>query len=326
MHPYFESLIARFRSARRQVIFVVGGLFLLCLLTVLTSHQPALRKSPAASVAQVESYVSNPPPPADSPVATEEEKMRTRQIDATGGLKTSSLSTSYDNLRADLRIAYSADLGVITKDFVHARSSMEDILDRHRGYAARLRMIGNPNGNSLSATLKVPASEYSSTLADLKSVGDVQTDDESADEVIQQRGDLEARLQNARNNIRRLEQLLKESTDKSIDVEYVQRQLVVLRSEVAKLELERHNVDSRVVFSNIHFSLREVRETPAETLSAQFRRAAASGLTDLIASLSAIVIFLVGYGPSFLLWAAILFFPARYLWRRTRISAAHEAV
>jgi len=88
------------------------------------------------------------------------------------------------------------------------------------------------------------------------------------------------------------------------------------------MELERHNVDNRVVFSNIHFSLREVRETPAETLSAQFRRAAGSSLTDLIGTLSSLLIFLISYGPSFLLWAAILFFPARYLWRRSRATTA----
>jgi len=325
MHRFIDSSIARLRSARRQVAFVAVLFVVLCSLTVLTAHHGNSKVSPAQGLARLESFVSNPPLPNDSPIGLEEKKIQTRQIDAIGGLKTSVLATPYEALRSEPHIAYSADLGVITKDFVHARSSMEDILDRHRGYAARLRMIGNPGGSSLSATLKVPASEYSSTLSDLKSIGDVQADDESADEIIQQHGDLEARLQNALNNARRLEQLLKENSDKSIDVDYVQRQLIALRAEIAKLEMERHNVDSRVVFSNIHFSLREVRETPAATLSAQLRSAAASGLTDLIASLSTIAIILVGYGPSFLLWTAVLFFPARYLWRRTRLSPAHTS-
>src|SRR5262249_12572699 len=114
---------------------------------------------------------------------------------------------SLDDRGREQSIAFSADLGVITKDFVHARSSMEEILDRHHGYAARLRMIGHPAGSSLSATLKVPASEYSSALSDLKSVGDVQQDDEAADEVVQQRSDIDARLQNAKNNERRLQEL-----------------------------------------------------------------------------------------------------------------------
>jgi Domain of unknown function (DUF4349) len=311
-------------SAARRLAFIAAIFFVACLLTLVTAHRtkhtlPAMQTEKMTSP---ESYVTDPRLPADSPDALEEGAMRTRQGDTVAGVKTSSLAPSYDALRSEPRIAYSADLGVITKDFVHARSFMEDILDRHRGYAARLRMVGNPAGSSLSATLKVPASEYSSTLTDLKSIGDVQTDDESADEVVQQHGDLEARLQNAKNNARRLEQLLKENSDKSIDADYVQRQLVALRAEIARLELERHNIDTRVTFSNIHFSLREVRETPAESVSAQIRKAASSGLTDLIGSLSTLAIFLVGYGPSFALWAAILFFPARYLWRRFRVPLA----
>ena len=325
MHRFIESFFARFRNARRQIAYATIALFVLCLLTLLTAHHATMPKYMAQSAAPVGSSVTEPQFPVDSPIPLEQEKVANRQIDASASTKSSALAYSYDSLRSEPRIAYCADLGVTTKDFVHARSSMEDILDRHRGYAARLRMIGNPAGSSLSATLKVPASEYSSTLADLKSIGDVQQDDESADEVIQQHGDLEARLQNAQNNAHRLEQLIKDSSAKSIDIDYVQRQLVALRAEIAKLELERHNVDSRVVFSNIHFSLREVRETPAETLSAQFRHAAVSGFTDLIASLSAIAIFLVSYGPSFLLWAAILFFPARYFWRRAHVPLTRES-
>src|SRR5215467_3515697 len=328
MNRIIQSLSSRAQSlspAARKIAVIVGALVALCLLTLSTPHK-SVRPQHAATVP------SYPPLPADAlsleNAVTEAEGQALLKEQTGGALAiTRALPQppAYNDLHSELRMAFCADLGVITKDFVHARSSMEEILDRHRGYAARLRMIGNPGGSSLSATLKVPASEYSSTLSDLKSIGDVQADDESADEIIQQHGDLEARLQNALNNARRLEQLLKENSDKSIDVDYVQRQLIALRAEIAKLEMERHNVDSRVVFSNIHFSLREVRETPAATLSAQLRSAAASGLTDLIASLSTIAIIFVGYGPSFLLWTAVLFFPARYLWRRTRLSPAHTS-
>lgn len=320
MHPYIESLVARLLSSRRQAIFVAIALVAVCLLTVMTAHKGPLSKQAQNSIPPAALSFTEPEIPVDSLRSLEDEKAQARQIDASTALKSVPLAAPYENFRAEPRIVYSADLRVIAKDFVHARSSMEEILERHRGYAARLRMAGNPSGSSLSATLKVPASEYSSTLADLKSIGDVQQDDEAADEVIQQHGDLEARLQNARNNALRLEQLLKENSEKSVDVDYIQRQLVALRADISKLELERHNVDNRVTFSNIHFSLREVRETPAETLSAQFRHAAASGLTDLIASISTLLLILVSYGPSFVLWAAILFFPARYIWRRTRVT------
>ena len=52
------------------------------------------------------------------------------------------------------QITYSADLAVVTKEFGRARSSMEEILERHRGYTAKLRMVGQPSGSTLAATLR----------------------------------------------------------------------------------------------------------------------------------------------------------------------------
>jgi hypothetical protein len=185
-------------------------------------------------------------------------------------------------------------------------------------------MVGHPSSSTLSAALKVPASEYASALADLKSIGNVEQDEEAADEIIRQRGDIEARLENAQNNERRLQQLLKDREGKSIDPASVERQLAALHSDIVQMELRRHSFDDRVVFSNIHFSLREEHDAPAESISAQLRNAVAAGLYDAARSLSALLIVLVTYGPSFLLWAALLFFPARYVWRRTRVPLARE--
>jgi len=331
MNTRLLALSARFKSlfsSGRQVAIVVSALIALCFLTLVTTRlsKPGKKLSPPAAEFQAFPAEPGSPTALTDPIARDRVLKQMQETDAASIAVDNSPQTTrlYSEPRREQSIAFSADLGVITRDFPHARSSMEEILDRHRGYAARLRMVGNPMGSSLSATLKVPASEYSSALADLKSIGDVQQDEEAADEVVQQRGDIDARLQNARNNERRLQELLKDSSDKSIDVDYVRRQLVALHAEIVRLELQRHSYDDHVVFSSIHFSLREVRETPAETVSAQIRHAAASGLTDLVATLSSFLVFLVGYGPSFLLWAAIIFFPARYFWRRTRAPLVRE--
>jgi hypothetical protein len=327
MQRFWQSTVDSLKSlsrSRRQLAFIAAVVFVIGLLTALTSNRrSSIRVLPKENSTASLAFPENQTLAIPVPGSEDDLKTRTMaaQSFATGPLpRANDFPTSPD----EARMAYSADLAVFTKDFSHARSSLEEILDRHRGYAARLRMVGRSAGSSLSATLKVPASEYSSTLTDLKSIGDLQQDDEAADEVVQQRGDLEARLQNAKNNERRLQQLLQDSNDKSIDVDYVRRQLIALHAEIVQLELQRHNVDSRVLFSNIRFSLSEVRESPAETVSAQLRHAAGSGLTDLIASLSTLLIFVVSYGPSLLLWSVVLFFPARYLWRRSRVSIARE--
>jgi len=319
---YIVRVFAALSPARRRLAILASAFLAICILTFLSSKPPAMehgttpknatrgsKENVPASTSETETFATlNHDAHLEEPLASDHLQLR----------------AILPGTPSDPRIAYSAELAVVTKDFTRARSSMEDILERHRGYAARLRMVGHPNSSALSATLKVPASEYPSALSDLKSIGNVEQDEEAADEIVQQRGDIEARLQNAQNNVRRLEQLLKENSEKSIDVDYVQRQLVALRAEIAQMDLQRHSFDNRVVFSNIHFSLREEHDAHVESISAQLHNAIGTGLSDAAHSLSILLIVLVSYGPSFVLWAAVLFFPARYLWRRTRVPLARE--
>jgi hypothetical protein len=223
------------------------------------------------------------------------------------------------------RIAYSAELSVVTKEFAHSRSSLEEILDRHRGYVAKLRMVGQPSGSVLSATLRVPSSEYRSALTELKAVGLVEHEEEAADEITQQHSELEARLVNAQNEEQRLQKLLQNRSDKSYDSASLARQVALLRSEIERIEAERSAPGSRVSFANVFFSLREERTPPAVTIGAKLRDAAVSGLSDAFESISTILLFLAGRGPLLALWAVLLYFPARFFWRRRSQLAFSQA-
>jgi hypothetical protein len=223
------------------------------------------------------------------------------------------------------RIAYSAELSVVTRKFAHSRSNLEEILERHRGYVAKLRMVGQPAGSVLSATLRVPSSEYRFALTELKGVGLVEHEEEAADEITQQHSELEARLVNAQNEERRILQLLQSRGDKSNDPAALERQIGLLRSEIERIETERSAFGSRVSFANVFFSLREERTSPAETIGAKLRNAAVGGLSDAIESISTILLFLAGRGPLLALWAALLYFPAGYFWRRRSQLAFSEA-
>jgi hypothetical protein len=222
-------------------------------------------------------------------------------------------------------IAHTAQLVVATKEFARSRSSLEEILERHRGYAARLRMAGRKSGSVLSATLRIPSPELSATVSELKSLGDVEQEEECADEVTQQRADLEARLSNAQATLRRLQELLKKQTYPDGNVRELQRQIAGASAEVNRLEAERLASEHRVIFANVQFSLREEISQPAETLGSQLHAAAATGFGQAAASISAILLFFIGRGPVVLLWMAILYLPARYAWRRWMTTAAAAA-
>ena len=219
-----------------------------------------------------------------------------------------------------------AELTMSTQDFPRSRSRLEEILDRHNGYIAKLRMESQSSGSVLSATLRIPASNLERALIDLKTLGHVEREEQSADEVTQQRADLQARLLNARNTVRRLEEVLKNQSSKFMDEVELQRQLSRARVEIERLEAEQHTLETRVSFSNVVFSLNEEHTPVAESLAAQLRNAAVGGLSDAAHTLSAMLVFVAEYGPSLLLWGVILILPARFLWRRKKQWAAAEGV
>jgi len=223
------------------------------------------------------------------------------------------------------QIAYSAELSVATKEFAHSRASLEEILERHHGYVAKLRMVGQPAGSVLSATLRVPSSEYRSALVELKGVGLVEHEEEAADEITQQHSELEARLVNAQNEEQRIRRILQNREDKFTDWTPLERQVAMLRGEIERIQAERYSSGSRISFANVFFSLREERTSPAETIGAKLRNAGLSGLNDALESISTILLFLASHGPLLALWAVLIYFPVRYFWRRRAQLAFSEA-
>jgi hypothetical protein len=329
MEDRLQSLIVRLRGffPRRHRLFLAGclvtGVFLLFVLASNRVVQPT--RQPAPFAAEHGSLNGELLPP-DSirpmgggtdtnmrlPLRTLPENYKAGQVDSASPFR-------------EPQIAYSAELSVATKEFAHSRSSLEEILERHRGYVAKLRMVGQPQGSVLSATLRVPSSEYRSALTELKSVGLVEHEEEAADEITQQHGELEARLVNAQNEERRILQLLQNRTEKVNDLGTLQRQVSLLRGEIERMETERYASGSRVSFANVFFSMREERTTPAETMGAKLRYAAVSGFSDAFESISTILLFLASRGPLLALWAVLLYFPARFFWRQRSQWALRDA-
>jgi len=55
-------------------------------------------------------------------------------------------------------------------------------------------MVGQPRGNTLTATLRIPSPEFNAAVTDLKTLGNVEREEQMADEITEQEADLEARL------------------------------------------------------------------------------------------------------------------------------------
>jgi Domain of unknown function (DUF4349) len=314
MKELMRSLTMRFPTlspASRGLLWTAALLVALGWLVLLALHKGSVPPSHSpAGTAGI---------PHRQPLAREEMPAMVPQASDSAGyrLGTSELGPA----AAEPRMAYSAEVAILTKEFARSRSSLEEILDRHRGYVAKLRMVGQP-ASVLSATLRIPSSEYSSALADLKSLGRVEREEESADEITQQQADWEARLINAQNTEQRLQRWLENPPAKGRNTEIFERQLAAVRTEIARIEAGRQAFLNRTVFASVLFSLREEVASPVVTFGAHLRRAASNGLAEAATSISTILIFVVNYGPSLLLWVVILILPARFVWRRSRLLFA----
>jgi len=322
MENYLKSVVVRFRAilpAQRRLVFagcLLAGVFLLFFMVANRDFRPA--QHPAGSLTADPGRPTGEILPPDSVRPTSADGKVAGALTSLGMLNERYNAAPVDSANAsrEPRIAYSAELSVVTREFAHSRSSLEEILDRHRGYVAKLRMVGQPSGSVMSATLRVPSSEYRSALSELKAVGLVEHEEEAADEITEQHSELEARLVNAQNEEQRLQKLLQNRPDKSYDSASLARQVALLRSEIERIETERSASGSRVSLANVFFSLREERNSPAETIGAKLRNAAVAGLSDAFESVSTILLFLASRGPLLAFWAALLYFPARFFWRR----------
>lgn len=220
-------------------------------------------------------------------------------------------------------IARTAGLTLLSRDFDKARVSIEAVVRQHGGYAANLTVSARVGAaRYLTATFRLPATELDRALAELKKLARVEQESQGGEEVTQPYVDLLARLSNARNTEQRLNEILRQRAGKVPDVLAVEREIARVREEIERMEAERKSLENRVQFATLQLELREEYQAQLEvsqpSTRTQLRNAVVEGFHNLADSALGLVAFLLRYGPSLLFWFAVLFWPARLVWRRLR--------
>jgi hypothetical protein len=220
-------------------------------------------------------------------------------------------------------IARVAGITLLTKEFDKTRAALEEILKRHSGYMGELKVSAPAGaGRTLTATLRVPGPQLEAAMAELKKLGRVEDELQGGEEVTQQYVDLQARLANGKHTEQRLTEILRTRTGKLQDVLKVELEIDRVRGEIEQMQAEQKELTKRVAFATLNTTIQEeyfarLQSTPPSTGS-RFRNAAVDGYNTVIEGLIDVALFLLSAGPSLLLWAAILFFPARWVWKKLR--------
>jgi hypothetical protein len=224
-------------------------------------------------------------------------------------------------------IARTVSLSITVKDLSVARASLDTILARHHGYSAQLTVESAANApRSLTASLRIPASDLSNAISDLKTLGRVEKESQSGEDVSQQHADLAERLKTARATEESFRGILQQRSGKISDVLEVEESIARVRGEIESMEAEQTTLGHRVDFATIDLQLsEEYKEEIASTSAAfslRFHNAFVFGYRNAAGTVAGIFLFLVEYGPSILIWLAIFFFPAIFvLWRYRKARA-----
>jgi anti-sigma factor RsiW len=228
-----------------------------------------------------------------------------------------------DKVTSGPMIARSVSLSIVVKDFAASRSSLDGILARHHGYSAQLNVSTPENAaRGLAASLRIPAPELASAVADLKTLGRVENESQSGEEVTQEHADLVARLKNSRETEQRLRTILEERTGKVVEVLQVEQEIARVRGDIERMEAEQKALEHRVDFASVELQLTEEYKAqlnpPAASVSTRIRNALVAGYRNASDMVLGIVLFFAESGPTLLIWLVIIVLPGIFVWRRYR--------
>jgi len=146
--------------------------------------------------------------------------------------------------------------------------SITEIITAGGGYLSGSSRYGQDDQLVISATFRIPASNFDSVMSRLREQGDVLSEDVSSYEVTMQLVDLEARLKNLRASEAAFITLLKRATSVS-DVVAVQAELSRIQGEIESFEAQRAALADQVDMSSINVSL-TLPVSPVDAASGNF--------------------------------------------------------
>lgn len=220
-------------------------------------------------------------------------------------------------------IERSVTMVIVVRNIAASRTALDSMLARHHGYAAQITVYTpERDASSIEASLRIPVPELTAALADLRALGRVSNESQSGEDVTQQHADLEQRLKTARDTEERFRTILQQRTGKVSDVLEVEEAIARVRGEIESMEAEQKNLEHRVEYATISLTLSETPKANFSTEDAasgsRMRNALATGYRNTVGTVAGIVVFLIEFGPSILIWMAIVVLPAFLLWRRYR--------
>jgi len=218
---------------------------------------------------------------------------------------------TFSNSPSGPMIIRTVQLALITKSFEDARTRIESIVLESKGYVDQLSIRSEPKSpKGLSAVLRIPDGNLTSSLTELRKLGQPKEESQNSADVTGQYVDLVARLSNARSTEQRLLTLLRDRTGNLKDVVAAEGEIARVRESIERMEAERKNFDNKVQYATIQVELSEEYHAQLQQTLPNSRtriyNAAVEGYESASDTMLGIALMILAEGPAVLVWLAFL--------------------
>jgi hypothetical protein len=192
------------------------------------------------------------------------------------------------------------------------------------GWVGEATIAGDHDRHTGSVVVRVPVAGKEDVRATLRGMGDVERESESAEDLTEQRADLDARLHNAREEEKRLVALMSDHTGSLADVIAVEKELAGVREGIEKLEAEQRVMAAQVDYAAFTVTLSE-RAAAGEGAGKRIAGAAREGLSAAWQLVVIGAMVLVAAAPTTLLLGAMAYVVLRLVKAVRRRAIARTA-
>ena len=222
------------------------------------------------------------------------------------------------------KIIYDAQVDLVVESVDPIAKKVTSLVQDARGYIAEQNVTGSPGSlRSIHWRIRIPVEQFDSFVDSVVSLGELERNNRTSQDVSDQYYDLEARIKNKKVEEQTLNKILQERSGKLEDVLKIEIELSRVRGEIEQLEGKIRVLENLSSLATLTLNVRE-REKYAPTapvvasFGTQISRTWDSSITSLVDLGKAIVLWAVSWAiwlPFFLVGAIVAWVLLRWLIR-----------
>jgi hypothetical protein len=196
------------------------------------------------------------------------------------------------------KIIYDAQVDLVVESVDPIAKKMTSLVQQARGYIAEQNVTGSPGSlRSIHWRIRVPVEQFDSFVDSVVSLGELERNNRTSQDVSDQYYDVEARIKNKKVEEQTLNKILQERSGKLEDVLKIEVELSRVRGEIEQFEGKIRVLENLSSLATLTINVREREKyTPSAPVVASFSTKVARTWDSSITSL-------VDLGKAIVLWA-----------------------